>query len=172
MKNLKEKGYFAERLYQLRYLVAAVILLCSVLFEISGSSIGFWSVLLDGTYESSAQDTSGDLLGPSRRIRTDEWAVSTPLACSQEYQGRQYGCIYCIRAAGKVMGGHFPPVPNRLSFSGTFAGAGIFLVCPDAGAVFGISGIWNVFDKKEKTTVFDICAVSVLFSGCCLVVCN
>ncbi len=46
MKNLKEKGYFAERLYQLRYLVAAVILLCSVLFEISGSSIGFWSVLL------------------------------------------------------------------------------------------------------------------------------
>lgn len=85
MKNLKEKGYFAERLYQLRYLVAAVILLCSVLFEISGSSIGFWSVLLDGTYESSAQDNSGDLLGTSRSIRTDEWAVSTPMAFSQEY---------------------------------------------------------------------------------------
>ena len=85
MKNLKEKGQLAERLYQLRYLVAVVILLFCVLFEISGSSIGFWSVLLDGTYESSAQDNSGDLLGSSRSIRTDEWAVSTPMAFSQEY---------------------------------------------------------------------------------------
>ncbi len=85
MMKMKEKGGLAERVYQLRYLAAAVILFCCVLFEISGSSIGFWSVLLDGTYENSAQDNSGDLLGSSRSIRTDEWAVSTPMAFSQEY---------------------------------------------------------------------------------------
>lgn len=65
MKNLKEKGICGKAVsVKLSCGGRYPVMLCLV--EISGSSIGFWSVLLDGTYESSAQDNSGDLLGTSR----------------------------------------------------------------------------------------------------------
>ena len=72
-------------IFKFRYLIAAVLLLICVVFQLSGSSIGSWSLNLAGTYEDNSQDMSGDLLGEYRTIRTDEWAVNTPMAFSQNY---------------------------------------------------------------------------------------
>lgn len=154
MMKMKEKGGLAERVYQLRYLAAAVILFCCVLFEISGSSIGFWSVLLDGTYENSAQDNSGDLLGSSRSIRTDEWAVSTPMAFSQEYNHTGEYPYFSDTIRGDstdafIVYGQpvrsweviFRPFQIGYLFLGSFTWAVVFLVCPDAGLIPGIAGI-------------------------------
>ena len=151
--KMKEKGGLAERVYQLRYLAAAVILFCCVLFEISGSSIGFWSVLLDGTYENSAQDNSGDLLGSSRSIRTDEWAVSTPMAFSQEYNHTGEYPYFSDTIRGDstdafIVYGQpvrsweviFRPFQIGYLFR-AFTWAVVFLVCPDAGLIPGIAGI-------------------------------
>lgn len=78
--------------------------------------------------------------------------------------GRQYGCIYCIRATGKVME-VISARSKSVIFSGTFAGAGIFLVCPDAGAVFGISE-FGMYLTKEKllslTYVLLVCCSPVV----------
>lgn len=72
-------------IYKWRYAEALLILVVCVLFEISGSSIGSWSVFLDGTYDRPSAEMSGDELGKFRTIRSDEWAVNTPMAFSQYY---------------------------------------------------------------------------------------
>lgn len=63
-------------LYQYRFAAAFVTFVICVIFEINGSSIGMWAEYLGST------DT-GILAGASRAIRTDEWAVSTPMMLSQ-----------------------------------------------------------------------------------------
>lgn len=65
-------------LFKYRYYLAALLLLLCVLFEISGSSIGMWSNYL-------GVEDGGVLLGTSREIRSDEWAVSIPMVKSQYY---------------------------------------------------------------------------------------
>lgn len=62
--------------YHWRYLLAAAVLAVCVIFNISGSSFHMWSGFLD-----SAAD--GRLLGASRALRSDEWALNTPFAISQ-----------------------------------------------------------------------------------------
>ncbi|MCR4924828.1 MAG: hypothetical protein K5917_00910 [Clostridiales bacterium] len=58
-------------------IVFAIFALC-VFFEITGSSIGMWCAYL-------GEADNDVVLGVSRPIRTDEWAVSTPIAISQYY---------------------------------------------------------------------------------------
>lgn len=87
----KTLGKAGETIYKFRYLIAMVILVCGVLLEISGSSIGCWAPALEGTYEDSEKDMQGNVLGKSRSLRTDEWAVNTPMTFSQEYN---YGGVY------------------------------------------------------------------------------
>lgn len=65
-------------LYRYRLLVAIGIFVLCVIFEINGSSLGMWSSYL-------GQADTGNLLGVSRGIRSDEWAVSTPMMMSQYY---------------------------------------------------------------------------------------
>lgn len=70
-------------LYKYRYIVAFGIFCLCVIFEITGSSIGVWCDLF------GVEDTD-IILGVSRPIRSDEWAVSTPMLFSQyeNYSGR------------------------------------------------------------------------------------
>ena len=68
----------ADLLFQYRYWIAGVALVLCVVFQISGSSIGIWSNYL------GVQD-DGVLLGVSRAIRSDEWAVNVPFVKSQAY---------------------------------------------------------------------------------------
>lgn len=55
-----------------------------MLFKISGSSIGAWENVLGYNTD------KGLLAGISRPIRSDEWAVSTPMALAQEVNNYQY----------------------------------------------------------------------------------
>lgn len=76
---------FKNELYKFRYLIILGVLVICVFFEINGSSIGSFSGYFRGL-----NDDNGILLGVSRLIRTDEWAVNTPFAFSQEYDKNPY----------------------------------------------------------------------------------
>lgn len=66
-----------------RLLLATLLLVLLVIFEISGSSVAMWGMILG---ESTNQ---GTLLGIPRSIRSDEWLVFTPLSFSQDATGDQ-----------------------------------------------------------------------------------
>ncbi|MCB5956214.1 YfhO family protein [Enterococcus sp. CWB-B31] len=63
-----------------RYWIAAVVVAFAVIFELSGSSLASWK---DYIY----MDNDGVLAGIARPIRSDEWAVNTPMTMSQYYNG-------------------------------------------------------------------------------------
>ena len=75
-KKGNEIGNF---LYKYRFIIAIVIFILCVVFEISGSSVGMWRYCIGSDLENS-----GDILGTARAIRGDEWVVNTPFAISQE----------------------------------------------------------------------------------------
>lgn len=66
-------------LYRWRYAVALTVLAACVLLNLSGSSIGCWTGVL------ADQQDGGLLLGVNRGVRSDEWAVNTPMAFAQYY---------------------------------------------------------------------------------------
>lgn len=70
-----------DYVYKYRWLIAGVIFVLCVIFEINGSSIGEWNRLL-GIADNDL------LLGTSRAIRIDEWGLSTPLALSQYFDSQ------------------------------------------------------------------------------------
>ena len=65
-------------LYNNRLRIALAVFIFCVIFELNGSSIGMWPGFLGG-------EETKNILGVSRAIRTDEWAVSTPMMLSQYY---------------------------------------------------------------------------------------
>lgn len=68
-------------LYKFRWPIGAGLIIFAVIFEISGSSIGLWKDFMPD----SAVTDSGVILGQSRAVRSDEWAVHTPMTMSQYY---------------------------------------------------------------------------------------
>ena len=93
METIKEKAdiiieklcKFGEWLFKYRYYIAIVIFLLCILFEVSGSSIGIWK-----EFGMSDVENTGVILGTSRKIRSDEWAVLTPMTFSQKFDGFKY----------------------------------------------------------------------------------
>lgn len=81
MTGIIKKYKISDYIYRFRYLIAIIIFAVCVFFEFSGSSIGMWEDYIGIETESG----TGNLLGGSRAIRTDEWAVNTPMAFSQYY---------------------------------------------------------------------------------------
>ena len=80
-----EKGYFFDLVLSKRYYIAGILLIILTIFQISGSSIGIWAYYIPNELE-----TSGELIGESQAIRTDEWATFTPFALSQKYNNYGY----------------------------------------------------------------------------------
>ncbi len=70
-------------LHKKRYLIAAILFVLAVILGLNGSSIGMWCAYF-------GQSDKGILLGLSRAIRSDEWAVFTPLAFAQAAAGFPY----------------------------------------------------------------------------------
>lgn len=70
----------ANLAYQYRFWISGVLLIVLVLFEIHGSSILYWQ-----NYLSNLTTVYEPLIGISRGIRSDEWAVNTPMMLSQYY---------------------------------------------------------------------------------------
>lgn len=73
-----------DKLYDYRYVIAGIILVICMIFQINGSSIGCW----DGV--TGYNSDTGLLAGTSRAIRSDEWAVSTPMALAQKANNYNY----------------------------------------------------------------------------------
>ncbi|MCD8045511.1 MAG: TMEM199/VMA12 family vacuolar ATPase assembly factor [Clostridiales bacterium] len=59
------------------------VIIFAIVFELSGSSIGMWQSWVS---DPSITDT-GIIFGQTRSIRSDEWAVFTPMSLSQYYDG-------------------------------------------------------------------------------------
>lgn len=79
------KGFkLLDFIYNKRYFIALVILVLCMIFQISGSSIGCWEDVLGYNTD------RGILAGTSRAIRSDEWAVFTPMALGQVNNGFEY----------------------------------------------------------------------------------
>lgn len=72
-----QKGW-TETAFHARFILAGGAFIFCVLFEFTGSSLGCWAQIL-------GREDNDILLGISRMIRSDEWAVSTPMAWSQFY---------------------------------------------------------------------------------------
>lgn len=72
-------------IFKYRYMIAIIIFILCIIFEISGSSIGMWQ-----TYMKTDKANEGLLFGKPREIRSDEWAVLTPMMFSQEFDGHNY----------------------------------------------------------------------------------
>lgn len=75
----------AEWLYQYRYAIAILIFILCIVLEISGSSIGMWK-----NWGGMNVEADGVLFGKPRSIRSDEWAVLTPMMFSQYFDGFGY----------------------------------------------------------------------------------
>ena len=72
-------------IFKYRYYIAVTIFILCIIFQISGSSIGEWK-----NFVASNITSEGVLLGESRTIRSDEWAVLTPMTFSQKFDGFNY----------------------------------------------------------------------------------
>ena len=77
--KLKEKtDKILDFIYKNRFIIAIVLVITGVLFSLHGSSISLWNAI----YNTGVTD-SGIIFGNWRPIRSDEWAVTTPLIFSQ-----------------------------------------------------------------------------------------
>lgn len=74
-----------EYIYKYRFALAGVIFLLCVIFELNGSSIGCWK-----DFVHSNVNDDGVIFGENRGIRSDEWAVLTPMTFSQKFANFEY----------------------------------------------------------------------------------
>ena len=75
--------YHGSIVFKYRFVIAAVLFIICVIIGVNGSSIEYFN-----NYFATQMDTN-TLLGTSRSVRSDEWAVFTPLTMSQ-YFGNKF----------------------------------------------------------------------------------
>ena len=85
---------FLHALHTYRWWIGCLVIIIFTLLRISGSSLAFISNYI------GSEPYKGTLFGMPRSIRSDEWAVFTPLAFSQAYSG--YSRISSIPEAGSI----------------------------------------------------------------------
>lgn len=68
-----------------RYKICLGLFLFCIVFKLNGSSIAFWN-----NFISDGNNSTGTILGIPRAIRSDEWAVRTPMGLSQYYNNFGY----------------------------------------------------------------------------------
>lgn len=76
-----KKKEWIEKIYKYRFLTAFAVFAITVIFEISGSSIGVWNDFFGTT----GQINNGVVFGKSQGIRSDEWATFTIFNFAQKY---------------------------------------------------------------------------------------
>ncbi len=84
-KIIDIKNKILDFIYKYRFIIAIVLIVLGVLFKLHGSSISYWNNYIN----IDKLDTSL-ILGTPRSIRSDEWAVTTPLIFSQAFNGFKY----------------------------------------------------------------------------------
>ncbi|MBQ1476682.1 MAG: hypothetical protein IIZ33_00835, partial [Erysipelotrichaceae bacterium] len=98
MKPPKSETFF-DRLLKYRILIAAGVFFLCLLFHVHGSSLGMYYEYLP-TVTDEAVKESYHLFGKDRSIRSDEWAIHTPLYLSQE--ANDYGLYSSQMGIGEV----------------------------------------------------------------------
>lgn len=101
----KEAGDFV---YRYRWWIAAGLIVIGVLFKLNGSSLGSIDTSLPQGEE------AGLILGKSRPIRSDEYAVFTPMAIAQYNQGFPYFGTAFRGTATDMFGVYGQPVMHFL----------------------------------------------------------
>ncbi len=84
-KIISFKNKVFDFIYKYRFIIAIVLIILGVLFKIHGSSISHWNYYIN----TDKEDTSL-IFGKTRGIRSDEWAVTTPLIFSQGFSSFKY----------------------------------------------------------------------------------
>ena len=77
--NCKTWEKIANKLFAFRWVLVLALLSLAVLLKLNGSSLGTWSFYIPD----AANPDDGLILGVNRPIRSDEWAVFTPMSLSQ-----------------------------------------------------------------------------------------
>lgn len=85
-KIINFKNKLLDFIYKYRFIIAIAFIIIGVLFKLHGSSISLWNGYV---YNTGVEDKSL-LFGNPRTIRSDEWAVTTPLIFSQSFNGFKY----------------------------------------------------------------------------------
>ena len=76
-----QTGFLKKAIYRYRWPIGGILLILLVLCQLHGSSIGIYAYLLN------EPDLDPALWGYGHRFQLDEWAVFTPLAFSQYFDG-------------------------------------------------------------------------------------
>ncbi len=165
---LKKYDAIGRFIYKYRYAIMGVLTVTGIALGISGSSIGVWC---DFT---NTKDT-GLLLGISRKIRSDEWAVSLPTNISQFYHSN--GFDYFSDSINGTMTDYFmgyrQPVRSIAMLLRPFVAGYVFLPMNQAVAFFWCTRFAALFmicfefsmlitDKKKKMSL--LMAVIITFS--------
>ncbi len=119
-------------LYKYRYYIAVIIFILCILFEISGSSIGIWK-----EFGMTDVEDDGVIFGTSRSIRSDEWAVLTPMIFSQQFDGFNYFSDLIRADSTDVFIVYGSPVLNLMQIFRPFLIGFLFL-----GISKGLSFFW------------------------------
>ncbi len=119
-------------LYKKRYFIGLGIILFALIFELNNSSIGLWNLLSTDF----SQQKSDIIFGKARDVRSDEWAVYTPMIFSQD---SDYGYFnnYLRGTETDVFMVYGQPVKNVVSVFRPFLLGFLFL-----GTAKGLSFFW------------------------------
>ena len=129
-----------ERIFKYRYIIAAVLFILGVAFGITGSSIGMVTQYLGG-------EDHDILFGISRGIRSDEWALFTPLSWSQYYGAEPFSYFSNIVRATQtdVFLEYGQPIFSPLMIFRPFQIGYLFLPVANGMAFFWVGRIIALF---------------------------
>lgn len=128
-------------IYKFRYIIAAGLLIIITLCEYSGSSIGIYNEILQGE---NVEINYTPVLGDYRSIRSDEWAVNTPIFVSQAVDEDSPYAYYNdnLRGTKTDMFSIISPAVNDILILGKPFNIGYLLFGPAKGLAFAWYGKW------------------------------
>ena len=134
-----------------RYLIALIVFVFCVIFQIHGSSIAEYNNLFDNSLEYNKESI---IKGKSRTIRGDEWAVSTPYFMSQKYNGfNKESNMMSLDGQDMIIGSN-SPVLDITVVSKPFSWGFILL-----GNDYGLSWYWCLKVILFILMSFEFCMV-------------
>lgn len=128
----KKHRNIIDGLFKYRYLIAGIVLVILVIFEINGSSMGYFVDIMG--YDSSNE---GILFGHPRGIRTDEYDVYTPMCVSQIYNNFNVYSDYLTLSPENMTMTYGAPTLTPVTIFRPFLWGYILL-----GATKGLSFFW------------------------------
>lgn len=96
-------------IYEKRYYIAAIFLVFVTVFKLHGSSVGMYENYIQPNFPVVE---SYPIFGNPLPIRSDEWAVSTPLLLTQAHESINFNEINTLLMASESMVTLFPKLPT------------------------------------------------------------